>query len=95
MKLATLRPHAHVHVCTHRRRDDDPLGGGCGERGEAVFAALARERVRRGLLREIWLSGSSCLGQCPKAGCTVAIGTLHLVEVTADDVPAVLDEATR
>lgn len=93
MRVALLRPVAHVHVCTHARGPSDPLGPGCGGRGEAVFAALGKERARRRLVRDVWLARSSCLGQCPRLGCTVAIGPLHLVEVEPGDAGAVLDEA--
>lgn len=93
MRVALLRPVAHVHVCTHARGPSDPLGPGCGGRGEAVFAALGEERARRRLVRDVWLARSSCLGQCPRVGCTVAIGPLHLVEVEPGDAGAVLDEA--
>ncbi|MBL8721386.1 MAG: (2Fe-2S) ferredoxin domain-containing protein [Myxococcales bacterium] len=94
MKVALLRPVAHVHVCTHRRSAADPLGPGCGARGEAVFEALGKERTHRRLVRDVWLARSSCLGQCPATGCTVAIGPLHLVEVEPGDAGEVLDEAS-
>lgn len=94
MKVAALHPVAHVHVCTHRRSATDPLGPGCGARGDAVFEALGKERTRRRLVRDVWLARSSCLGQCPATGCTVAIGPQHLVEVEPGDAGAVLDEAS-
>ena len=91
MKVAVLYPAAHLHVCTHRRSADDPLGPGCGARGEAVFEALGRERTRRRLVREVWLARASCLGQCPAIGCTVAIGPEHLIEVEPEDASAVFE----
>jgi len=94
VKVALLRPVAHVHVCTHRRSAADPLGPGCGARGEAVFEALGKERTHRRLVRDVWLARSSCLGQCPATGCTVAIGPLHLVEVEPGDAGEVLAEAS-
>lgn len=96
MRRAALEPRAHLHVCTHARPTDDPLGPGCGARGVAVFSALSRARTVRGLVREVWLAKSSCLGQCPGRGCTVALGgaggaVAHFVEVE----PADADELLR
>lgn len=95
MRRADLEPRAHLHVCTHERPADDPLGPGCGARGVAVFSALSRARTARGLTREIWLAKGSCLGQCPRRGCTVALGgaagVAHFVEVE----PADADELLR
>lgn len=91
MKLSPYRPRAQLLVCTHERAASDPLGGGCGARGEEVFAAL-KERARGGSL---WVARASCLGLCPKRGCTVAIAPAmqYLVEVEPADVDAVLSAA--
>jgi predicted metal-binding protein len=93
MKVASLKPRAHLFVCTHRRPDNDPLGGGCRERGEAVFSALKAEASSTGHAAVLWVAKSSCLGICPRAGCTVGIapGPRYLVEVVADDAAAIVE----
>ncbi len=91
MKPSPYRPHAQLLVCTHLRTASDPLGGGCGARGEEVFAAL-KERTRGS---SVWVARSSCLGLCPQRGCTVAIAPAmqYLIEVEPADVDEVLSAA--
>jgi (2Fe-2S) ferredoxin len=64
-------PRVHLFVCANRR-EGSPLGPGCGDRGEAVYAALKEEVARRGRVSDVWVTKTHCLGICPKRGCTVA-----------------------
>jgi (2Fe-2S) ferredoxin len=91
MKVSPYRPRVQLLVCTNQRADSDPLGGGCGVRGESVFNAL-KARARGS---DIWVARTSCLGLCPKTGCTVAIAPSmqYLIEVEDSDVDAVLSAA--
>lgn len=91
MKLSPYRPRVQLLVCTNQRAESDPLGGGCGVRGESVFAEL-KARTRGS---DIWVARASCLGLCPKSGCTVAIAPAmrYLIEVDDSDVDAVLSAA--
>lgn len=97
MKLATLQPRAHVFVCENRRAAGDPLGGGCADGGDAVYAALKREVTARGLVRSVWVARTQCLGLCPKRGCAVAVspGGRYLVEVEPGDAATLLDALAR
>lgn len=79
-----------IFVCVNRRDATDPLGGGCGERGEAVYDALRAELARRGLRSSVWLTKTYCLGVCPRQGSCVALGRRLFTEVTPDDVPGLL-----
>ena len=83
MKPSPYRPRTHVYVCANRRADDDPLGSGCGEQGERVFAQLKRLSPST-----VWVSKTLCLGLCPKRGCTLAVAPAmqYLVEVEESDV---------
>ena len=96
MKVASLKPRAHLFVCTHRRRDHDPLGGGCRERGEAVFSALKSHVNAAGLASTVWVAKTSCLGMCPRVGCTVGVapGPRYIVEVEVADAGALLEAVT-
>src|ERR1700722_2117435 len=73
MRPAPLAPAVHFFVCANRRLPDSPLGVGCGDAGEAVYAALKEEVARRGAYRTAWVTQTLCLGVCPKRGCTVAM----------------------
>jgi hypothetical protein len=86
MKVSPYRPRVHLFVCANRRDSSDPLGSGCGERGEAVFAELKKRT--RSMVSSVWVSRTQCLGLCPKKGCTVAIAPAmqYVVEVESDDL---------
>jgi hypothetical protein len=90
MKLSAYKPRVHLYVCVNRRDENDPLGRGCGERGEEVFAALKARMVP-----SIWVSRTQCLGLCPKRGCTVAIAPSmqYVVEVETSDLDSLLSAA--
>ncbi len=93
MKLSDVKREVQLFVCTNARRADDPLGGGCGGRGDEVHRALKDAIGRRRAWQHVWIAKASCLGVCPKVGCTVAVtpsGAL-LDEVTPEDADAVLD----
>lgn len=83
---------AQVFVCVNRRSSNDPLGGGCSDRGEAVYEALRAELSARGERAAVWLARTYCLGICPKMGACVAIspGKRLFTEVIPDDVPELL-----
>jgi (2Fe-2S) ferredoxin len=72
MRQAPLAPSVHLFVCANRRPADSPLGAGCGDAGEAVFALLKDEVAKRSAFRAVWVTRTQCLGICPKRGCTVA-----------------------
>lgn len=93
MKISGVRRRLQLFVCTNQRRDDDPLGGGCGARGEAVYRALKLAIDRRAAWKSVWIAQTSCLGVCPKSGCTITVaptGAL-LDEAEPDDADAILD----
>ena len=72
MQRAELEPRLHLLVCTNRRAPGDPLGGGCGDRGDALYAELKARVAGRGDARAVWVTRTYCLGVCPKSGATVA-----------------------
>lgn len=95
VQSARYRPTAgHVFVCVNRRSAGDPLGQGCGARGDAVYAALKQQVSRRGLVSSVWVSRTYCLGVCPQHGCSVALSPSFalLSEVEPTDVPALVDQ---
>ena len=97
MKISEVRRKVQLFVCTNARRADDPLGGGCGARGEGVYRALQQAVARRRAFQDVWLARASCLGVCPGHGCTVAVtpaGSL-VDEVEPDDAEALLDALLR
>ena len=93
MKVEAGAPRIQLFVCTHARPASDPLGAGCGARGQAVHDALVAEVGRRGAWRRTWLARTSCLGMCPALGCSVAVSPTgaRLDEVTVEDVGPLLD----
>ncbi len=66
-------PKLHVFVCANRREASSPLGMACGERGDAVFAALKSWVAERGVYAGVWVTETRCLGICPPTGCTIAL----------------------
>jgi (2Fe-2S) ferredoxin len=95
MHPAPVTPKLHLFVCANRRAPGDPLGPGCGERGEAVFAAMKAEVAKRGAYRAIWVTRTHCLGICPKQGCTVAVYPRQevIAEVQAADAVPLFERA--
>ena len=88
---------AYVFICVNRRPSTDPLGAGCGDAGEATFAALKTEVARAGLSSSVWTARTYCLGVCPKSGCVAAItpGGQVVSEVGPSDVAALVQLAIR
>jgi (2Fe-2S) ferredoxin len=86
-------PRTHFFVCANRRNPNDPLGAGCGDRGDAVYAALKDEVARRGAFRAVWVTRTQCLGVCPRQGCTVAVypRAQVLADVSVADARALFD----
>jgi predicted metal-binding protein len=95
MKRSTLAPEAHLFVCTNRRDPSSPLGGGCGDRGEALYHALKAHVSSRGQVRALWIARSTCLGLCPKQGCAVASapGPAYWIEATDADADVIAADA--
>lgn len=95
MKPATLVPRVHLLVCGNARASEDPLRSGCGAAGPPVFDALKAAVLGAGLGRAVWVTRTRCLGHCPRVGCAVVVHprNAHRVEVTVDDVPALLRDA--
>lgn len=90
-------PRVHLFVCANRR-ERSPLGPGCGERGEALYARLKEEVARRGCIADVWVTKTHCLGICPKEGATVArwpaaLPGAILEGVEPEDAAALLDGA--
>ncbi|MFO0658607.1 MAG: (2Fe-2S) ferredoxin domain-containing protein [Polyangiaceae bacterium] len=96
MKTAPFRPAAaHVFVCVNRRREDDPLGGGCAARGDSLYTACRNLIAARGLFSKVWITRSYCLGVCPRVGAAVSVspsGALF-TEVEPSEAPLVIDAA--
>lgn len=65
-------PNRHLFVCVNRRSEWDPLGSGCGDRGEALYASLKACVAQRGLVRDVWVTRTLCLGLCPRRGGALA-----------------------
>ena len=89
-------PRLHLFVCANRR-DDSPLGPGCGERGDALYDALKAEVAARGEHTTTWVTKTNCLGLCPKRGATVArypSSEPILSDVEVADVRALLGPAS-
>lgn len=65
-------PSAQLFVCVNRRPPGDPLGHGCADQGEAVYASLKRAVASRRAAARVWITRTHCLGVCPKEGAAVA-----------------------
>lgn len=73
MKRADFAPTtSHLFVCVNRRSPTDPLGAGCGDRGDALYRELKSCVARGGLATRVWVTRTHCLGVCPKQGAAVA-----------------------
>ncbi len=88
MHPVRVAPKVHLFVCGNRREDGSPLGPGCGDAGDAVYAALKEEVARHGAVVSVWVTKTHCLGVCPKHGATVARYPAQRIwsDVTRDDV---------
>ena len=64
-------PAAQVFVCVNRRAPGDPLGEGCGARGDEVYDAAKRAVIGARAASKVWVTRTYCLGICPKQGATV------------------------
>jgi (2Fe-2S) ferredoxin len=95
MRPAPLAPDVHFFVCTNRRAPGDPLGSGCGDAGDAVYAQMKSEVARRSAYRAIWVTRAQCLGLCPRRGCAVAVYPRQQIisEAEPDDVVALFERA--
>jgi (2Fe-2S) ferredoxin len=97
MRPSPLSPRLHLFVCANRRSSDSPLGPGCSDFGDAVFAQLKDEVARRSRIADIWVTKTHCLGICPQAGATVAIYPAGRIvtEVRADDARELYERVTQ
>jgi predicted metal-binding protein len=99
VRNAATAPALHLFVCANRR-EGSSLGPGCSERGDQVYDALKGEVAARGLVRDVWITRTHCLGICPKHGATVARyrpgaqGEIF-TETTPDDVPRLMAPLAR
>jgi (2Fe-2S) ferredoxin len=88
-------PRLHLFVCANRR-EGSPLGPGCGAHGDAVYDALKHDVASRGLVTEVWVTKTHCLGICPPEGATVALYPSReepiRAGVTAAEASSLLDE---
>src|SRR6476659_2491959 len=89
---AVTPPRVHFFVCTNRR-EGSPLGPGCGASGDAIDAAMKQEVDRRGLVADVWVTRTHCLGVCPKEGATVARHPASAIIAGATDPTKILDDA--
>ncbi len=97
MRTATS-PRLHFFVCANRRLPTDPLGTGCADRGEAVYASLKSAVARHGAVATVWVTKTHCLGMCPRRGAAVArhpSTSPILTEVEVEDVPRLFEESER
>jgi (2Fe-2S) ferredoxin len=85
-------PRVHLFVCTNRR-EGSPLGPGCGAAGDELYAQLKEEVGRRGVVADVWVTRTHCLGVCPKEGATVARYPASAILEGARDAAAILDDA--
>jgi predicted metal-binding protein len=97
---AVAAPRVHLFVCANRREGSgaSELGPGCGDRGDALYAACKREVSRRGLVTTVWVTKTHCLGICPKHGATVARWpeakpSAILADVEPEDAAALIEGA--
>jgi hypothetical protein len=92
MKLVTRRPNRHLLVCINRRPATDPLGAGCGDRGDAVYQACKRMVAKHQAWGSHWVTRTYCLGQCPAIGTAATLYPAGqvLTEVTEADIPELL-----
>ena len=92
MKPASPQTTAHIFVCVNRRAATDPLGEGCGARGQAVHDAVRDALGRGGLYGRVWLARSYCLGVCPREGATAVVspGGHVVTEVAPTDAAALV-----
>ena len=94
-------PDVHLFVCANRRDASSPLGPGCGDAGERVYAAMKSDVAERGAYRAIWVTKTHCLGVCPKHGATAVVYSSRPVaaalfrEVEEADARALIDDAVN
>lgn len=88
------RPQKHVFVCVQSRPPGHPKGScGAGRNSGALLQSLIGELDRRSLWGRIAITSAGCLGPCD-LGPNVLVypdGTLYS-GVTAEDIPALIDE---
>lgn len=71
-RLTAASPLLHILVCVNVREDAGMPS--CGPNGgEAVWEALRDGVQQRGLLGQVWVTRTGCLGWCHAGGTTVAV----------------------
>lgn len=93
-----LKPKVHLFVCENRR-EGSPLGPGCGDAGERVSDVLKSAVSRSGLIRDVWVTKTRCLGLCPVIGTSVAVYSASVTqiftEVVAEDCRTLFELAQK
>lgn len=85
-------------VCTNVR---DPSTGraSCGAHGGIELRERLKHAVKaRGLKGKVMVTGTSCLGHCPEAGCTVGLypeGEWWVMDIGPEDEAEVLRRITE
>ncbi|MCG3172984.1 MAG: hypothetical protein GMKNLPBB_01156 [Myxococcota bacterium] len=87
-----FKPRVTIFVCCNGREDMQSCGA---QGGEEIAAGFRHAITRHGLTRDVWLVRTRCIGYCPKEGSAVAVHPPGRcwVEVTARDVPCIMNEA--
>jgi hypothetical protein len=95
VKTWTKHP-LQILVCTNARAEANPLGSGCGARGEALVRYFQQRVGKLGDYEKVWIARTACQGRCPKDGAAVVIashgdmpGAEILTEVTLSDCEAI------
>ncbi|MFQ5455461.1 MAG: ferredoxin [Nitrospirota bacterium] len=67
-------PHhkKHLFICLNKRHSDNPKGS-CGAKGSEEIRRILKEEInKRGLKKEIMVTGCTCLGACNNGPVLVA-----------------------
>ena len=64
---------AHVLICVNRREEGSsmPCCARGGDDAEVIYEALRAWVQARGLLAQVWITRTSCLGWCHRDGATL------------------------
>ena len=91
MKKVSVKPKAHIFICTHTRPEGESSCGRVG--GGEFFSRLKEELTQKGMRSERWITRSGCLGFCNNTGCVAVIyksaDPLVLTEIVPADYAAV------
>jgi (2Fe-2S) ferredoxin len=87
------RLQRHFFVCTNLRGPESGMPSCADNESQAVLAALRAARIERGLIQEVYVTETTCLGPCPKQGATVVVYPegVWYTGVTSADVAEIAD----